>query len=258
MRPQRIRSGSGLGDAIYLRPFADYLARTGKSISVCSNYPDVFIGSGCQVEPFTRDRIDMVAHYVGAKERQDTTIWDDLCAHAKIQTQLHMDWEVRNKALVKGIRSRADGRPIVVVHSGREPMGRRDKFGIELLPDRNAFATVCNAIDAYKVLVGRGEQIYTPPVDEDLWNRTTVADVLDIVSWSSGVVSMCGFPIPMAEAMDKPLLVVWSSKGLCSANPFIRTVTPRKLLTKTTSGVVMDNWPTEALEEDARAFRSSL
>lgn len=253
----RIRSGSGLGDAVYLRPIAEYLVRAGNSVTVCSNYGDVFLGSGCAVESFRRDRVDLIAHYVGGKNNTGTTIWDDLCAHARITTPLHIDWAVRNKDLVRGLRRQANGRPLVVVHGGREPMGRRDRFGIELLPAVAGFSRACR-IDAFKVLVGRGDQIHPIAADADLWNRTTVSDVMDIVASCDGVISMCGFPVPMAEAFGKPLMAVWSAKGLRSSNPFISTVTPKKMLTKPTSRFVLDDCPEDLIEEEAIAFRSLL
>lgn len=255
----RIRGGSGLGDSLYLRPIAEHLVRAGRRMTVMSNFPDVFIDSGCAVEPFRRERIDMVAHYVGGKNNPETTIWDDLCAHARVSAPLRFEWAVRNRRLIRGLQEQAAGRPIIIVHGGREPMGRRDKFGIELLPNEAAFGAVISALeDVLTVRIGRGDEIYRVRADADLSNRTSVSDVLDLAWSCSGIVSMCGFPIPLAEAFDKPALFVWAARGLVSANPFIRTVTPEKMLTKASSRVLIDDRPVDELREGARAFRDVL
>ena len=254
----RIRGGSGLGDSLYLRPICEHLARDGP-VTVMSNFPDVFIGSGVAVEPFRRDRVDRIAHYVGGKHNLTTTLWQDMCAHAGVEVALRFDWALKNRRLIRRIEEGAAGRPVLLVHGGREPMGRRDKFGIELLPFEHAFAAVASALDdCYRVRVGRGDQLYPIPCDLDLTNQTSVADVLDIATASAGIVSMCGFPVPLAEALDKPALFVWSSRGLASAHIFINSVTPSKILSKPSSRFVMDDRPVEELQEAARAFRAWL
>jgi len=253
--PLRIRGGSGLGDALYLRPICEHLARSRK-VTVMSNFGDVFLDSGVDVEPFRRDRVDMVAHYVGGKHNPTTTIWQDICAHAGVNVPLAFEWHPRNKRLIRRLEQDAAGRPIVLVHGGREPMGRRDGFGIELLPHEHAFGAVVGALgECFKVRVGRGDVIYNFPCDLDLVNQTSVADVLDIAWASAGIVSMCGFPLPLAEALDKPALFVWSSRGLGSAHVFIHSVTPAKMLTKASSRYVLDSEPVEVLREAARSFR---
>jgi hypothetical protein len=64
--------------------------------------------------------------------------------------------------------------------------------------------------------------------------------------------------IPLAEAFDKPLLVVWASAGLTSGTDFIRLCTPEKILSKASSRWVMDDWPEEQMTEAALAFRRVL
>jgi ADP-heptose:LPS heptosyltransferase len=144
----------------------------------------------------------------------------------------------------------------VIVHGGREPMGRRDKFGIELLPAPEAFDAALDALhDCFLVRIGKGDEIYSLRADLDLSNRTSVADVMDIAAVSSGIVAQCSFAVPLAEALDKPLLAIWSARGLASNSAFIKTVTPSKILSKPGSHYVMDDEPAGKIEEAARAFR---
>lgn len=253
-----VRSGSGLGDSLYLRPIVEHLLAQGKQVTAASNYPDVFMGTPAKVEPFRRERVDLVAHYVGGKENPRTTLWEDMCAHARLPgVPLRFEWTVRNTPLLKVLRKKAAGRPLLVVHGGREPMGRRDRFGIELMPERAAFCEVLGALSGcYTVRVGAGNEMYSLPSSRDLTNQTSVSDLLDIAAACDGIVAQCSFAVPMAEALGKPLLAVWASKGLLSVTPFIRTVTPAKILSKPISSFVMDDAPVESLRAAAWAWRA--
>ena len=73
--PMRIRSGSGLGDAIYLRCICEHFARAGERVVACTDYPEVFLGSNVETDRFSRERITTVAHYTAGKSRPDTTQW---------------------------------------------------------------------------------------------------------------------------------------------------------------------------------------
>lgn len=254
-----VRCGSGLGDSLYLRPLAEHLIARGEKVAVASNYPDVFIGTGATVEPFRRERVDLVAHYVNGKDNPQTTLWQDMLAFAKIAAPvpLRFNWEIKNRSLVKGIRKKAAGRPVVVVHGGREPMGRRDRFGIELMPTRDGFCTVLSALaDCYTVRVGAGNEMYDLPSTLNMSNLTSISELLDIARDCDGIVAQCSFAIPMAEAFDKPLLAVWSARGLVSPTQFIRTVTPSKILSKPSSSYVMDDAGTEEIRTAAYAWRA--
>lgn len=253
---KRIRGGSGLGDSVYVRVVAEHLKRRGEKMIACSNYPDVFDGSAIPVEAFSRTNIQVLAHYTAGKTNLDTTQWQDVCRSAGVEDiPLHFDWSVKNLALAKSLRAKANGRPIVVVHGGRAPMGRTDGFGLEMLPDRAAFDAVLAALrDCYLVRIGKGNQLYPLAADIDLTDSTSVSDLLDVAQICNGVVAQCSFAAPLAEAFDKPLLLVFSERGLRSSHAYIKTITPKKITGKSTSSFVMDDWTTEKIQEAARAF----
>lgn len=253
-----IRCASGLGDSVYLRAIADHLAQGGEAITALSNYPEIFIGSPCRVEPFRRERVDIVAHYVTGKGNQGTNQWQDVCLAAGVARPVpfRFDWTVQNEELVDGILERADGLPVVLVQGGRTPMGRTDGFGKELLPDRQAFEAAVGAIRprCYLVAVGKADPIYRAAVDEDLTGQTTVADLLDLFKACSAVIAQVGFAVPMAEIFDRPLLAVWAASGLISRDLYVRQITPAKIFAKPTSRFVMDDWPLERIAEHATRF----
>lgn len=253
---KRIRGGSGLGDALYVRPIAEYFIRQGEKVTVCSDYADVFAGSGAIVEQFGRTNISVLAHYTQGKSDPSTTQWQDVCRSAGVTVPLQFDWAVKNQKLVDDLRAKAEGRPIMVVHGGRAPMGRTDGFGAELLPDRRAFDAVLSELrDCYLVRIGKGTQLYQLPVNIDLNGGTSVTDLLDVASICDGMAAQCSFAVPLAEVFDKPLLAIWSARGLCASHAYVKTITPQKILSKPTSRFVMDDWSDEKIQGAAHAFR---
>lgn len=256
---KRIRGGAGLGDAIYLRPVVEHFIRAGERVTVCSDFADVFAGTGAKTHPFDRFNIDVLAHYTAGKRDPTTNQWQDICRSAGIdQLELRTDWRVKSRALIDGLRADAAGRRLILVHGGRTPMGRTDGFGRELLPQREAFDAALGALgdDCFLVRVGKGEDLYQLDVDVDLNGRTSVTDLLDLGSICDGVVGQCSFAIPLAEIFDRPLLVVWAAHGMQhNMHPYIRQITPQKVLSKPTSRYVVDDWQAEKIAEVARTFR---
>jgi hypothetical protein len=253
----KIRGGSGLGDSIYVRPIAEHYARAGRDVTVMTNFPEVFRGVDVTVAPFTRVGTNVLAHYTAGKKRTTTNQWQDICISARVgELALSFKWEVQNKPLTQDLQAMAAGKPIVMVNGGRPPMGRVDGYAREMLPKRAAFDAVLAALDdCFTVEVGKGNEIYPLTADVDLADRTSTADLLDIASIASGLVGQCSFMIPLAEALDKPLLVVWASQGLVSGTEFIRQCTPQKILSKPSSRWVMDDWAKERIEQETRGFR---
>lgn len=255
-----IRGGSGLGDSLYVRPVAEHYVRAGHRVTVKSNYPGVFIGAGAKVEPFTRIGTNVLAHYTSRKDRTDSNQWQDICHNAQVgDLPLSFKWEVQNRLLTDDLKAMARGKPIVMVNGGRPPMDRTDGYGNEMLPLRAAFDTVLAALEGcFTVEVGKGVELYPLTADVDLNGRTSPADLLDIASVASGLVGQCSFMIPLAEALDKPLLCVWAAKGLVSRTLYIQQCTPQKILSKPSSRWVMDDWSEAQITEAAHAFRDSF
>lgn len=253
-----LRGPSGLGDSVYLRPIVEHLVRRGEKLRVLSDYPDVFRGVDAEVTPFLRlQKPDVMAHYVGGKSSTTTTQFEDMCISAKIVEKIpfRFDWSVSNAALIDLIADFAAGRKVVVVHGGRTPMGRKDGFGAELLPQKPAFDAVLAALEGcFTVRVG-GDTKYPLKVDLDLQGKTTVRDLLDIFKACDAAVVQCSFAVPMAEAFGKPLLAVWAAAGLKAKHSYVKAITPKKIFQNASSRHVFDDWPAEKIRESALAFR---
>jgi hypothetical protein len=250
----RMRGGYGLGDAIYQRPIAEYLVSQGKEITVCTAYPEVFDGAGVTTAPFSRERIQILAHY-SARRANPTTQFQDMCECAKVPPLgLRFEWKVKGE-LCRQVRCQAKGKPVVLVHGGREPFGRTDGLGRELVPTQKAFAVALRGFaDCFTVRFGNTAQ-YELKVDLDLAGKTSVSDLLDLGWACDAVVGQVSFVAPLSECFDKPFLAVWAQKGLDSRHEVIRQITPRKILSKATSHYVLDSFTEQQIAEGASAVR---
>lgn len=259
-----LRGGSGLGDALYVQSVARYFVECGQAVEVCSDYPDVFRPlwkKGVTVSPFRRDRVTKVAHYTFRKGEPGTSQFEDCCRSAGITTQieLRLDWRVTNQALVDRVRDA--GKPVVLVQLPRNPMGRNDGVGAELLPDCGVIQRIIDRIrgDVLIVQVGKG-----PPrhrftgVDIDLANQTTVAEMLDVASVASGFVGYVSFFVPLSESFSRPGLFVWSRAGLSSVHEFIRQITPQKVLHRRPFRFVFDDWTGDRIIGAADEFHQQV
>lgn len=258
---KRIRGGSGFGDALYLRAALEHLIKLRPTkYVVCTDYPTLFTDLPVNLEPFGKKDIHVLAHYTRGKSNPKTTQWQDVCESAFCQpTELPFtsSWKVKNHKLVDDLVRRANGRPIILVHGGRVPMGRTDGFGIELLPSRAAFESVLSEFsDCFKVRFGKSKcNVYGLSVDYDLGDQTSVSDIMDLGSSCDGVVCQCSLAVPLGEIFDKPVMAVWSQKGLTAKHAYIRQITPHKILSKPSSLFVIDSWTHNMIKEEVRGLR---
>lgn len=250
---KRIRCGYGLGDNLYLQSIVRALVAEGAELEVCTDYPQVFSQLGVKTAPFSR-QADITAHYTLGKQRVGTTQFEDMCERAGVSVpELRLDWRVTNAPLVARVRAAAAGRPIVATMMPRDPMGRTDGFGAELLPELAAIQRAMRG--HFTVLLGAGPARGALLADLDLSDQTTVLELLDVASIADGFIGYPSFFVPLAESFDRPGFYVWARRGLDSANDFIRTITPAKLLHKPAMHVV-DCWPAEMIDEFAQGFHA--
>jgi hypothetical protein len=251
----------GLGDAIYVQSVVRHLVQKGESLRVCTAWPDVFrqLGPKVTTAPFTR-QVNILAHYSARKQKVGTTQFEDVCQTAGIREKvdLRLDWKVEDEKLVGWLKETADGRPIVLVQLPRSPMGRKDGFGAELLPDCRVIDRVIARLKTRRALIvqiGAGASLYgLSGIDVDLSNRTTVGQMFDVATAADAFVGYCSFLIPLAESFNKPALLVWSRRGLRSGQPYIRAITPQKILHKKTSRALMDDTNETQIDEAADAL----
>lgn len=252
---KRIRGGMGLGDALYVQAITRHLVNQGERLEVCTKWSEVFRYLPVRIAPFSRSDIQYLAHY-SQRKGQPSKQFDDCRISCGIRepVELKIDWQTTNPALVSSLQV---GKPIVCVQLPRNPMGRTDGFGAELLPDCRA---IQHAIDAIKgratvVQIGAGAALHRfTGIDVDLSNKTSVSELLDVASIASAFIGYCSFVVPLAESFNRPLLAVWSRRGTKASSLFVRQITPQKILYKPTSSHVFDDATPDAIREAADAL----
>jgi hypothetical protein len=252
-----IRCGRGLGDSLYLQAVARHLRQQGQKLRVATDYPEIFSQLDVETMPFNRLHIDIVAHYSARRGYKDTTQFEDCCLQAGIsrKTEFKIDWSPVKTALIDSLISH--GKPILLVQMARNPMNRTDGFGMEVLPKCEVIQAVIDRIKEHCliVLIGGGKSLFKfQNIDIDLSNKTSVTDLLDIASCADGMLGYCSFMVPLAESFDKPALFVWSKRSLVSTDQVIRSMTPQKILHKTTSHYLLDSADHASITEKADEF----
>lgn len=244
-----IRGGMGLGDALYVQAVARHLVGR-ERVEVCTKWPDVFRPlAGVTLSPFRRDRISRLAHYSLRRAVRETDQFEDCCLQAglTIDVPLRLDWRVVNGDLIARVKGKAAGRPIVLLQLPRAPMDRKDGYGDELVPDLGVIQAVIDRLrgqGAFVVQAGAGVPLHRfTGVDLDLANATSVCELLDLASAADAFLGSVSFIVPLAESLERPVLVVWSRRGLQSKNEIIRWLTPAKVLHGPRSRAVMDDAP---------------
>lgn len=255
-----IRGGNGLGDAIYVQSIARHLLKKGNAVEVCTRWPDVFsqLDGAVRTSPFRRDRITHLAHYTARKGMAGTSQFQDCCYQAGIHepVQLCLGWRITEPDLAA--RVRGDGlRPVIGVSVPRTPMGRTDGFGKEVLPDCRVIQKVIDAMGhrARFVQVGGGHPLFRfGGIDLDLVNKTTVPQLFDVASACDGFLGYCSFLVPLAEALDRPSLWIWSRRGLTCSTAYVRRIAPQKVLHSVKSQHIVDDATQKNIEAAAAEF----
>lgn len=259
-----IRAGRGLGDSLYLQSIVRYFVETGRRPIIFSDWPAAFEHLGVAVSPFRRSGVDVIAHYVTRKDAPGTTLFEDMCIAANVprETPLSLRRRTVDERFVAAILAAARSKPIVMVQQPREPFGRADGFGLDLLPRLSALQRVVDRLKggAYLVQVGAGPSMGAlRNLDLDLVDRTSVAQVLDLAAVASGLLGYCSFFLPLAESLSKPSLMIWSGRGLRSPVPYIRSITPAKILHRPDlSRWVLDECPESEICREADAFLDAV
>jgi hypothetical protein len=256
---KRIRSGRGLGDSLYLHCIVRHVVARGERLEVCTSYPGLF-PFDVRFAPWSR-QADITVHYVSGKNNPRTTQWQDCCTTARTPAaEYRGHWPARPSALVDDVLRQAAGRPLLLVNGGRWPMDRLDGFGRDLLPDPAVFnGAIARLREAFFVVfIGRGARLFPVACDLDLNDRTAPADVMDLATAADAGFAQCGFMIPLMEMFDRPLLVMFTGRGFASRQRWIAQMTPQKLLGKTTSRHVVDDWEAARRAATVNAFCASV
>jgi hypothetical protein len=256
-----IRGGNGLGDAIYVHSVVRHFVLKGHEVEVPTRWPDVFSQLPVKTSKFRRENITNLAHYTTRKGVKGTSQFQDVCINAGVHEPIPFElaWKPTNLELYERVRSFK--KPVIAVALPRNPMGRTDGFGKEILPTRAGYQAVIDAIAgrAHIVMVGAGAAVYKlAGVDLDLTGKTTVKELFDVACAADGFVGFCSYFVPLAESQNKPALFVWSRRNLSASLHYVRQITPQKVLHRASSQWVFDDGAVEEIKRAADKFCEAM
>ena len=210
-----VKGCTGFGDSIYLRAIVEWLVenRPGTEYVVASRFPDVFFGI---------DNIDIVdqikgeptvinCSYLDRKDYGDTNQFQDMCINGGLPYV----------PFVSKLKYR-DPNGSVLALPLYAPMGGSP----ESSPMMPFFGDYDDLLRKHKnVLQIRSEHSF-----ENLVRLFNQAEL---------VICQQGWGTALAEMLDVPCKVVFTERGLKSKNKFIKSICPKKILTKDSSKAVI-------------------
>jgi len=240
-----IKGQSGFGDSIYLYPIVKhYTTVKNIPVTVITNFPKLFTRlPNIKTEPHTkRTPSDLRVSYSPRKYTLLSNQYQDYCYSGGVDPPppFTLDWkctvDLRKELNIP------DNKKIAIVSAPYIPFNRTDGYGHELRIDyakmqylldimKNYFIIQVGLNVAVHQLQGIDHYIQTP----DYIRTISIYDNADMI------IGQVGHSIPMAEALDKKAMIIYSVKGLQSKHVFINSITPQKIHSKKTTGFIYDN-----------------
>lgn len=261
-----VRSGSGIGDNIYLHSIVRHLAiqNPEKIYSVRTKYPDLFrcLPGNVKTEEFSKVACAVVAHYSNRKNIKQTDQYQDMLINAGLSIDLPMttDWRIQNQSFIDHIVNEANGRPIILTQPIRLPMGRDDQFGLEIMPNASKYdhglKMLKRELNAYVIMIGtsHARNIIPSSVDLDLLNKTRIHTIMDLGKIAFMTYGQCSQMIPLGEIYNNPVMVGWGHNVTRSKDVYVRTILPEKILHGEKSSYFYDDWSDEKIENKMKDF----
>jgi hypothetical protein len=252
-----IRSGSGLGDAIYINSVVQELLKEHSNIILRTKYPGVFASLPIRTKEFTKGGENLAFNYGGSLRRRKTSnIYEDLlqAAGLPMDTEMGTAWEYIPSKISDQVLE-VFGK-MAFISSPHVPFGRNDGRGDKMIPNWKKFQPLidrCKELGYYTVMAGSGKLMHEfKNIDLNLHSQTSVHDIMNIGQMSDLFIGQCGFVIPLGEGFKKPTFTILARAGLDDKDDwFINNVTLTKILSRlgTTSNGAIDDEPDSIIME---------
>jgi len=237
----RLKGASGLGDTIYAWPIVKWYAQKYDTVHYMTDYPELYETLKnviCYKHLKTNDLgggpVDVRFTYCARKYTPGTSQFEDSVLSAKIHEKLKLkiDWTIKNTDLVNNIISRSDEKKICVLAYPYEPFGREDEWGSMLRINQEVMQILIDRFKDRVFFIGTGNRFVlhkTNNVDMDLHEKTSVSDMMDLISICNLGLSQIGNMLPMCESLGKKNFLIFANKAMVQTeNKFINAITPEK------------------------------
>jgi len=241
----------GLGDAIYLYPIVKHCSEVGEKVTIITRYPEVYDGLKCE----TVDPGEFISCRISARTTiLESNIFQDALTMSGIKENIPLKLEYKNKNVIK---FKTD-KKVCVIRNITVPAAGEDDAKV-MVPDISVYQRIIDEFknSVYFVLIGRqtNSDAVLTGIDLDLTKTSTLSEYFSVIDSADIVLTQPGHCVPIAEALDKNLFVIFAWEGLLSEAKRFRFTTPKKLLTKESSFYCVDN---EVDSSFLRKFRKAL
>lgn len=231
-----INAPRGLGDALHLRAIVLHLLSKGEDVTVFTQWPEVF--SDVDVQTLPPDEAVKYPDLFSARacfqcllpQVRKLSQFRNACLQAGVfePIELNIQWNVRNSALIDEIK----GKRVLAY----QPLKRAKNANDALLrPDRGVLRRlVSERSDCFRVRVGHPEYAEDDDIvcELDLFGKTTISDVIDLVSVCELTISEPSFLSILAQCFDKRFVCLFSRTASQSSVKKVAGVTPERILEK--------------------------
>jgi hypothetical protein len=231
----------GLGDAVYMWPVVKYYSAIRDDVVVVTRYPELYATLKCQtVHP---EEIQD-CHCSARTLREETNIYEDTLIMSGIESrpplEINFEWTTRKYKTSK---------PVCVVRTPSFPV-KGDESARCMVPNPDIYQRIINAFRdrVYFVSIGWAVNMQEKLEAElDLTEIKALHEYFSALAGADLIMTQPGHCVPIAEAMGKPLLTIFSAPGLVSQEKRYRFTTPKKILTKPTSHWIVDDDPIDKI-----------
>lgn len=231
----------GLGDAIYMWPLVKHYTSIRNDVVVVTRYPELFCTLDCQ----TVAPENVLDCRCSARTKElDTNVFEDtfITAGLSIRPPLEIKrfWDVRKYKTIK---------PVCIIRTPSFPV-QGDATSRCMVPHFHVYQKIINAYRdrVYFVSIGWPLNIgFKLDVDLDLTGIKDLREYLGAIDGGDIVISQPGHCVPIAEALNKPLLAIFANAGLRSEEKRYKYTTPSKILTRQKSRWIADIDPIEQI-----------
>lgn len=230
-----LKGSMGLGDAVYLYPVVKYYADRGEDVTIITRYHEIYAGLNCKTV-LPDDFIDCACS--ARTTIKDTNIFEDTLIMSQIEDKLSLKIELGVK------RTYATSKKVCVIRTPTAPVKGEEESKV-MIPDISVFQKIINSFGKSVYFVLLGAKINFPGnlsgVDLDLSGVTGVDNILGAIAGADLVLTQPGHFVPMAEALERKLFVVFARSGLQTQEKRYRFTTPKKILTRRESVWCVDD-----------------
>jgi hypothetical protein len=232
----------GLGDGLLVRVAAMEWLRRGEEVRVYTYWPELFHDLPVELATGTPYRDGQSDVYGCAAcmhcRRPDVvplSMFTRSCHQCGLQEvpELDLAWTVTNQAPLDRVRRKANGKPILIFQPPKIANGEEQELYNPRAEDFNRWLD--GRTDYYRVKVGHpsaAQEFRDAPCELNLFNKTTVKEMLDLATIGDLFFSQVCFIPTLAESLNKRSVCMFTRRQLSAKSNKVRNLTPEVFLHK--------------------------